>query len=106
MQSILRNSQMEGDRAGGKGTGIPGLVEIGFRNTFRLIPSLDCLLASVIFLSAAVSHAQSDLPDGAGKAVVQRMCTQCHGVNVITGQRMTRPQWAEQVDDMVSRGAV
>lgn len=97
---------MGGDRAGGEGTGLPGLLGTGFRNTFRFITSLDCLLASIIFLSATASHAQSDLPDGPGKAVLQRMCTQCHGVNVITGQRMTRTQWAEQVDDMVSRGAV
>ena len=34
------------------------------------------------------------------------MCTSCHGLNVVTGQRMTKKAWAAQVDDMVSRGAI
>ena len=108
MQSTSRKSPINRDGVGGEGTGIPGVGGTGFRNTFRIITSLGCwLLAAVAFLSAAApSHAQSDVPDGPGKAVLQRMCTQCHGLNVITGQRMTKTQWAEQVDDMVSRGAV
>jgi alcohol dehydrogenase (cytochrome c) len=64
-------------------------------------------LAGFVFLNLALTaHGQSGLPDGAGKAVVERMCTACHGLNVVTGQRMTRQGWADQVDDMVSRGAV
>ncbi|MGC2401128.1 MAG: PQQ-dependent dehydrogenase, methanol/ethanol family [Acidobacteriaceae bacterium] len=55
---------------------------------------------------APSAHAQSPLPDGPGKATVERMCTTCHGLNVVTGQRMTKQGWADQVDDMVSRGAV
>ena len=58
----------------------------------------------VFFFPAA--HAQSALPDGQGRAVVERMCTTCHGLNVITGQRMTRERWADQISDMVARGAV
>ncbi len=64
-------------------------------------------LVAILFLSFTLTaHAQSSLPDGAGKAVVERMCTTCHGLNVVTGQRMTKQHWADQVDDMVSRGAV
>ncbi len=64
-------------------------------------------LVSIVFLGLALTaQAQSSLPDGPGKAVVERMCTTCHGLNVVTGQRMTKPRWADQVDDMVSRGAV
>ena len=51
-------------------------------------------------------EAQSDLPQGPGRAVLERMCTTCHGLNVVTGQRMTKKGWADQVDDMVARGAV
>jgi hypothetical protein len=44
-----------------------------------------------VFLSLALTaHAQSGLPDGPGRTVVERMCTTCHGLNVFTGQRMTR----------------
>src|ERR1700741_4099021 len=59
-------------------------------------------LAGFMFQSFALNaHAQSGLPDGPGKAVVERMCTTCHGLNVVTGQRMTKQHWADQVDDMV-----
>lgn len=33
------------------------------------------------------------------------MCTQCHSLSVVTGQRMSREHWAIQVEDMVIRGA-
>ncbi len=61
-------------------------------------------IALVGVLSKA--EAQTDLPQGPGRAVVERMCTSCHGLNVVTAQRMTRKAWASQVDDMVSRGAI
>src|SRR5260370_10213912 len=45
------------------------------------------------------------LPEGPGKAVVERMCKSCHGLeNVVRGKR-TRDKWSEIVDDMFSRGA-
>lgn len=47
----------------------------------------------------------SDLPDGQGKDAVQRVCTQCHSLSVVTGQRMSHEHWTAQVEDMVSRGA-
>src|SRR5271165_1118128 len=52
------------------------------------------------------SQAQAGLPEDPGRVVLERMCTSCHGLNVVTGQRMTKKGWASQVDDMVSRGAV
>ena len=64
------------------------------------------LVAMVCLSVALAARAQSGLPDGPGKAVVERMCATCHGLNVVTGQRMTKQRWADQVDDMVSRGAV
>ena len=65
------------------------------------------ILANLVLLSLLpTARAQSGLPDGPGRAVVERMCTTCHGLNVVTGQRMTKQHWADQVDDMVSRGAV
>ena len=65
------------------------------------------LLLSLLLLSgAAVANAQSDLPAGPGRVELERMCTRCHGVNVITGQRMSARLWTEEVHDMISRGAV
>jgi putative heme-binding domain-containing protein len=53
---------------------------------------------------AFVGKAQS-LPEGRGKAQFQRICGNCHGVNMATSQRMTQAQWTGVVNDMVSRGA-
>ena len=62
------------------------------------------VLACLAFAPLAQAQ-QSDLPDGQGKDTVQRMCTQCHSLSVVTGQRMSREHWTDQVEDMVSRGA-
>jgi quinoprotein glucose dehydrogenase len=46
------------------------------------------------------------LPDGAGKAILQRTCgTSCHGLDAVTGIRRDRVAWAAMVDNMVARGA-
>jgi quinoprotein glucose dehydrogenase len=60
-----------------------------------------CLLACV----PGSAPAQDHLPDGQGKVTVQRICTQCHGSNVITGTRHTAEGWRRVVTDMVARGA-
>jgi len=46
------------------------------------------------------------LPEGEGKKVVERMCVQCHGLDVATGHRDTKEGWQQIVDDMVNKGAV
>jgi alcohol dehydrogenase (cytochrome c) len=59
----------------------------------------------LLFSSAAISYAQADLPPGPGRVELERMCSRCHGLNVITGQRMSARLWTEEVHDMISRGA-
>jgi competence ComEA-like helix-hairpin-helix protein len=49
--------------------------------------------------------AAQDLPDGPGKPVFEKMCTQCHGVEGIVREKLTKDRWTAIVDDMVSRGA-
>jgi alcohol dehydrogenase (cytochrome c) len=64
------------------------------------------MLGCLMVLGALPSSAQdATLPDGPGKEVVQRMCTMCHQLNVITPLRMSRDRWAATVNDMMSRGA-
>jgi cytochrome c5 len=58
------------------------------------------------FLALAYTLSQAqDLPDGKGKDLLQMICTDCHGLDVITAQRATKDGWASIVDSMVSRGA-
>jgi hypothetical protein len=45
------------------------------------------------------------LPDGPAKALTQRVCAPCHGLENVVRARMTKDRWGQVVDDMVSRGA-
>jgi putative heme-binding domain-containing protein len=61
-------------------------------------------LGSMALATVVPANAQS-LPAGDGKADFQRICSGCHSVDRATSQRMTRPEWAGVVSDMVGRGA-
>jgi hypothetical protein len=46
------------------------------------------------------------LPDGPGKAVVQRTCGRaCHTLDAVIGMRRDRAAWSAMVDNMIARGA-
>jgi glucose dehydrogenase len=46
------------------------------------------------------------LPEGTGKALVQRTCGgPCHGLDAVVGVRRNRAAWTAVVDSMVARGA-
>jgi mono/diheme cytochrome c family protein len=64
-------------------------------------------LALVMATTALPLTAQDDvaLPDGAGKAIVQKMCVGCHSLTTVTSQHATKDQWSATVQQMVSRGA-
>ena len=47
----------------------------------------------------------ASLPEGPGKAVTERVCSECHGLEQVTQARMTSQAWRDVVKDMVSRGA-
>jgi cytochrome c5 len=63
-------------------------------------------LASVVtaFLLAASVQAQ-DLPEGAGRDLVVKVCTVCHEVTRITSKKRTKEEWSDTVDKMAARGA-
>jgi len=69
------------------------------------------LAVSLTSLMAASRPAQSSaaapsqLPPGPGNDTLVRVCGDCHGLDVIEGQRRSRGQWRDVVQDMVSRGA-
>jgi competence protein ComEA len=59
-------------------------------------------LAAVAFPQTLPSQT---LPDGPGKAVAEKMCKGCHGLENIIRSRRTKDKWSDIVDDMVARGA-
>ena len=61
--------------------------------------TLACFQAAFAFAQAPV------LPEGPGRAVVERMCTRCHGLSVVTATRRPRDEWQDVVGNMVRRGA-
>src|SRR5258708_11752849 len=55
-------------------------------------------------LMAVAAHAQY-LPDSAGKDVFVRVCSECHGVDLATVQKLSRDAWKLKVDAMAAKGA-
>ena len=49
--------------------------------------------------------AVSALPDGPGKATVEKHCNSCHPAEVIIGGKNSRKGWTELVDEMIFKGA-
>ncbi len=64
-------------------------------------------LATILtaFLLTASVQAQ-DLPDGAGKDVVVRVCTVCHDTARIISKKWTKEEWNTTIDKMAARGAM
>jgi competence ComEA-like helix-hairpin-helix protein len=62
--------------------------------------SISCVVA--VALTAAQD---ATLPEGKGKDVLERMCTNCHGLDQVTATRYAKKFWGNVVDDMVSKGA-
>lgn len=54
---------------------------------------------------ASVTLWAQQLPDGPGKAEVQKLCTQCHELSRAVSLRQDRSGWQATVQKMVSLGA-
>ena len=48
----------------------------------------------------------SYLPEGPGKAVLERDCGGCHGVVLFLGRHQTRDAWGRTMENMIGRGAI
>lgn len=46
------------------------------------------------------------LPAGEGRDTTIRLCSACHGLDLISHQRLSRQEWFEMVQFMVDRGAM
>ncbi len=47
-----------------------------------------------------------ELPDGKGKELVQTVCSSCHGLEAVVGQRADKDGWESIVSYMISRGMI
>src|SRR4051812_48799608 len=71
----------------------------------RLQGGMLILIAAASMAIAADDEEAKALPDGPGKDVTVKVCLSCHGTGNIRKKRLTKEGWAEQVADMVDRGA-
>jgi competence ComEA-like helix-hairpin-helix protein len=64
------------------------------------------LLLPVLLISCAVlGFAEGDLPEGAGKQVIEQHCQGCHRGTALAGYRKTREDWENVVTRMGQRTA-
>jgi cytochrome c oxidase cbb3-type subunit 3 len=74
----------------------------------RILVALPAMFAAIAFAQPPAPGGRSavQLPEGAGKDVVQKVCgSTCHGPDIIMGKGRTRDQWTAVVNTMVGRGA-
>jgi competence protein ComEA len=45
------------------------------------------------------------LPEGPGRDTTQKVCGECHGVEVFTGIRRSRATWETTIENMIGFGA-
>jgi competence protein ComEA len=62
-------------------------------------------LLMLAYAGAADEKRAARLPDGPGKEITGRICTECHDAGNFRKARLTSEEWAESVADMVERGA-
>jgi competence protein ComEA len=62
------------------------------------------LLAGCLFAAGDDQEAKN-LPEGAGKEVVVKVCLSCHGAGNFRQMRKTKDEWTDQVGDMIDKGA-
>jgi competence protein ComEA len=64
------------------------------------------LLASLTTISSAPALvAQTVLPEGPGRDVTVKLCSQCHGAETVASVRHTPEGWREVISKMVAAGA-
>ena len=63
------------------------------------------ITAASVALLQAQQPKTDGLPEGEGKEIIERSCTGCHDIALVTAERHSEQQWKDLVDDMVRRGA-
>jgi cytochrome c oxidase cbb3-type subunit III len=63
------------------------------------------LPAALIAGLTPLTGSAQELPEGAGRATVERACSPCHPANMAVGRNMSREQWNAEVAKMVQEGA-
>lgn len=65
---------------------------------------ITCLLICLGF--GAIVGAQTALPEGKGKAILEDTCQACHGLDQVQGRAWTAARWTNVVGEMEANGAM
>jgi competence ComEA-like helix-hairpin-helix protein len=79
-------------------------MKFSMRVTLARNLCIGVIAASLCLAFAAVDDVKG-LPEGAGKEATTRICLDCHGTANFRKDRRSRDDWADQVAEMVDRGA-
>jgi competence protein ComEA len=88
-----------GSRAGRREAWRPGL-RFGI-----LVSTMSTILRALLLLLLVSAPAAAQLPEGAGKDVLMKVCGSCHQAERSASVRLTREGWEEVIADMIKRGA-
>jgi competence protein ComEA len=66
-----------------------------------------CLSSFVLIAAVALfaGSAWAQLPEGPGKAELERLCKNCHEPEQATSERMNREDWTKTLEKMIEAGA-
>jgi len=64
-----------------------------------------CAALAVAAAAFAGDDSLQSMPDGPGKDVLVKMCSECHGADNIRKLRLDKDGWSDKVGDMLDRGA-
>lgn len=63
------------------------------------------VLTFAILCSAPALFGATPLPGGPARKTVERVCANCHELDVVTDKRLDRAQWQDIVNEMIGFGA-
>jgi hypothetical protein len=63
------------------------------------------MITLMLFAMLAQDKTADPLPEGDGKKLVVKLCTDCHGVEQIVAKKRTKEEWDAVISDMVQKGA-
>lgn len=64
------------------------------------------LFSAVLLFATMPAESQNrQLPEGEGKEIVESTCTLCHGLSAVTNSKLSREDWQDVIDTMISFGA-
>jgi len=73
----------------------------------RASPNAAPWLGAALAVAAVAAHGQAPpaLPQGEGRELVERACSQCHSLETVLRSRLSRRQWEARIDEMIAKGA-